>query len=471
MKKYSFYIILFAALCSMQACKKELNALPENSRVAEVAITDPKSAETSLNGVYYAFANATPTNTNWRNHERYPGMLAGYLGYGYGGAFEEENNRNSGAGEVYWSESYKLLNAANGLLEGMEKLSAESFTGNRKKEIIAEAHFLRAYGHFKLLNYYGEWFKPNSALGVLIRDKSSTKSNISKARSSVQESYAFILADLEDAITNGPSSRPNHYATKWAAMVLKMRVLMMRGATADFTQVISIADNIIQNSGHQLETNTKDIFYTKGLTSKEVIMGLKPQGNQHLDFYSRSKQYWPGASGLYVAVPGLKNLLQNDPRYSWYIGTSNAYRANTNFFLKYIAQSTVPTQVSETYYAMRLSEVYLLKSEAIVRSGGSLATARTVAKEVMTRAGVTDFTAIDNASTASEMLIQLYYETARSLVAEDGQEWMSLLRLDFDTVKQLRPTIISTEQYIFPIPHSEFVYNPEIGDQNPGYDR
>ena len=79
MKNISFSILLLASLCMMQACKKELNALPENSRVAAVAITDARSAETALNGVYYAFANATPVKTNWTNHERYPAMLAGYL--------------------------------------------------------------------------------------------------------------------------------------------------------------------------------------------------------------------------------------------------------------------------------------------------------------------------------------------------------------------------------------------------------
>jgi hypothetical protein len=115
--------------------------------------------------------------------------------------------------------------------------------------------------------------------------------------------------------------------------------------------------------------------------------------------------------------------------------------------------------------------VYLLKAEAIVRSGGSLPDAKAAVKEVMTHAGVTDFSAIDNANTSKDLLLQIYFETVKSLVAEDGQEWMALLRLDFDTVKQIKPTITTQAQYILPIPHSEFVYNPTIGDQNPGYNK
>ena len=474
MKKLIIYILAFVVFSTQQACKKDLNALPENSRVAEVAITDAKTAEIALNGAYYTFANATPIKTSWQYHEIPPAMLAGYLGYGFG-ALPEEENRNDGLALTdYWDESYKALNAANGVLKGLEPLSDNSFTGNRKKEMTGELHFLRAYAHFKLLSYYGEWFKLNSPNGVLLRDEASTKTNISKTRSSVKESYDFILADLDDAIANAPSENDNYYATKWAAMVLKMRVLMSRGEAADYAEVVSLANDIIQSSPYQLEAKTEDIFRSKGLSSSEVILGLKPQANQEKDYYSRSAQYWPGHSAMYVAKKALKDLLANDPRGSWLVGDPNPYSAyspDTYFFTKYIAQGGTATPVTETYYAMRLSEVYLLKAEAIVRSGGSLSDAKMAAKEVMTHAGVTDFSAIDNANTPDDLLLQIYYETVKSLVAEDGQEWMALLRLDFNTVKQIKPTITTQAQYILPIPHSEFVYNPAIGDQNPGYSK
>lgn len=473
MKKLIIYALAVVACAAQFACKKELNALPENSRVSEVAIIDAKTAEIALNGAYYTFANTTPTKTNWSTHERYPAMYAGFLGYGFG-TLPEEENRTDGDGDLYWQEEYKLLNAVNGVLKGIEPLADDAFTGNRKKEIAGELHFLRAYAHFKLLSYYAEWFNLNSPNGVLLRDEASTKTNISKARSSVKESYDFILADLDDAVANAPEENENYYASKWAAMLLKMRVLMSRGEAADYTQVISLANNIIQSSPYQLEGNTIDLFRAKGLSSSEVILGLIPQVNQDKDYYSRTRQFWPGASSLYVAKQALKDLLVNDPRASWLVGGASPYSAyspNTYFFTKYIMQGATPTTVSETYYAMRLSEVYLLKAEAIVRSGGNLTDAKTAVKQVMTHAGVTDFSAIDNANTPDDLLLQLYFETVKSLIAEDGQEWMALLRLDFAKVKQLRPTITTQAQYILPIPHSEFVYNPMIGDQNPGYSK
>jgi hypothetical protein len=87
----------------------------------------------------------------------------------------------------------------------------------------------------------------------------------------------------------------------------------------------------------------------------------------------------------------------------------------------------------------------------------------------MAKAGVTDFSAVDNAATPDALLLQNYYETVRNLTGEDGIEWLALLRLPFATVKQLKPTITSQIQYIFPIPSGEFLQNPLIGEQNPGY--
>jgi hypothetical protein len=465
--------IIYLFICALAiSCNKDLGKLPENAKVDGNTIISQSTSEIALNGVYYRFANvdAGTNTTQWFEHEVPPGMFAGYLGYGFGADPGEENDySNSGYADVHWATSYSLINAANGVIEGVTALSDKMFTNNRKNEILAEARFMRAYGHFKLLSFYAQWFDLSSAYGVLLRENFITLTNIAKKRSTVAESYASVLTDLDDAIANAPAVNKNIYVTRWAAMALKMRVLMSHAETADYTTVISLADSIILNSGYALESNTKDIFYTKALTSKEVILGIQPEQNQETYYYNLSHQYYPGASGLYVAKDELKTLLQDDPRSSWMIGPVNAYGGY--YFLKYIAVGNDPSIVSETAYAFRLSEVYLLKAEAIVRSGGSLADARAILKTIMGHAGVTEFSSIDNATTQDEMLMQIYLEITRNLVGEDGQEWMALLRLPLATVQQLRPTITDKIRYILPIPHVEFVSNPAIGDQNPGYQK
>lgn len=476
MKNIYHYLITGALVISAYACNKQLSALPENEKVDANTIIDAGTAQIALNGAYYNFANATLAKTGWQMHQIIPAELTGFMGYGYGSFGAAYENKNESVGTPYWGESYKLLNAVNGVLKSVPGLADNKFTGTRKQEIIAEAKFLRAYGHFKLLIYYAEWFKPESTNGVLLRDELSTLDNIIKKRSTVKESYDFILADLDDAIANAPATNQNVYATKWAAMVLKMRVLMSRGQAADYTEVSSLADNVMQNGGYTLEPVAADLFHVKGLASTEVILGVKSQANQEKDFYSKSKQYWPGASSLYVATAKLKTLLNNDPRQAWMIGSQKGTGTVESYFLtKYIVEGTAPTTVSETDYAIRLSEVYLLKAEAIIRSHGNLSDAKSLVHQIQSKAGITatqntaSYLAIENAANEADLLSELYKETVKTLVAEDGMEWMALLRLPFAVVQQFKPTITNQALYILPVPADEFKYNPAFGDQNPGY--
>ncbi|TCD02849.1 RagB/SusD family nutrient uptake outer membrane protein [Pedobacter psychroterrae] len=473
MKTIYTYLALVALIATLYACKKELSALPKNAKVDANTILDQGTAQIALNGAYYRFANATAIKTGWQNHQIKPPMFAGYIGM-YSSVLPEEENRNDRATNSYWDESYMLLNAVNGVLKGVNSLSDTQFTGNRKKEIMAEARFLRAYAHFKLLTFYGEWYKPESQLGALLRDEISTLSYIPKKRSTVKESYDFILADLDNVIANGPAASPTHYATKWAGMALKMRVLMSRGSGTDYGTIVTLANTLIQESPYKLEPIAEDVFHKKGLSSQEVILGIKPQANQEKETYSTSAQYWPGASSLYVARAPLKSLYANDPRQAWIIGSARP-KAGYFFFTKYMKENGVSSALSETYYVLRLTEVYLLKAEAIVRSGGSLADAKAVVHEIQAKAGITtasnntSYLAVENAGTSAALVMEIFKETVKSLIAEDGMEWMAMLRLPFDTVKQLKPTIANQSQYILPVPKDEFLYNPIFGDQNPGY--
>jgi hypothetical protein len=472
MKKLNIYILLALFITMICSCEKQLSEPPKNEKVDKTIVLDEATAQIALNGAYYRFANISGDVTRWGDHQVLPGYLSGYLGYGFGAA-DMEQNINSGGLDGYWSECYSGLTAVNGVINGINNAPDNKFSGTKKNQLLGEALFLRAYHHFRLLVYFGLWYDTSSEYGVLLRTEHSTLGNISKKRSTVAESYASILEDLDFAIANAPAENPSWYGTRWAAMALKMRVLISRGSSSNYTEVISLADNIIQNGPYSLEDDVQEIFYSKGLNSNEVILGIMPQANQAAYYYSISNQYANGASSFYVAKKFLKDLLVNDPRESWLIGPDNPYAMygspDTYYFQKYIPALATPTQLSEVAYAFRLTEVYLLKSEAIIRSGGALDDARNIIKLIQSKGGVTDFSVIDNTLTADDLLVQNFYETVRSLVGEDGQDWMALMRLPLSVVSSIKPSITSNMQYYFPIPQSELLNNPLFGEQNPGY--
>ncbi|SMC56578.1 RagB/SusD family nutrient uptake outer membrane protein [Pedobacter africanus] len=476
MKKIVCYIMLLLTTISQYACKKDLNALPPQAKVEGNVIIDQKSAEVAMNGAYSRLAvvgtSLSVNSTTYSiYHEVTPAMYAGWMQYGFGQVPDYINAVTPAASATLWTPNYAILNAANGVVEGVNALADSKFTGTRKAEMLAEARFLRAYAHFNLLAYYSEWYNINSAYGVMLRKESLQLSNAAQARSNVKDSYDFILQDIDFAIANAADTRPNYYANKTAAKVLKMRVLMLRGQSADYGSIITLANEVMANTNYQLEASLKDLMQVKGLTSKEIILGITPFTSQ----VGKRSRFEFIQSSVYLASPQFRKLLENDPRATWMLTKATTSTQASIRDSTYMSKFFGP-KVEESY-VFRLSEVYLLKAEAIVRSGGNLADARTLVHQVQEKAGITalantvNYLAVENANTPALMLVEIYKEFSRNMVAEDGIEWLALLRLPFATVRQLRPTIIEQKQYILPIPLTEFQLNPTIGEQNPGYPR
>ena len=467
MKNHILIIITILAATVNVGCKKQLDALPKDALVEGNVITSQQTANTALNGVYYLFANASNVTTNWLPNQVNAGILTGFMDDGTNTINEASNVLGKTSMNDDWGRYYSLINAANGVIDPVSSLSGSLFSNGRKEQILAEAKFMRAFGHFKILSFMGQWFDINSPYGVILKDKFVTSTNYAQRRASVKDSYDFILNDIDYAIANATAASSNVYVNKWTAMALKMRILLNRGQGDDYAQCAILGNSIMASSPYTLEANLKDIFYTKGLSSEEVMLGIQPQANQGAYYYNTSGNYVK-RNRYYVVTEALNTLLAGDPRKSWIIGKTGA-RKKGYYFIKYVQSSLTTTQLSEVAYAFRLSEVYLMTAEATVRSSKVLDGARTLLKTVMGKAGVTDFTAVDAATTPDALLRQIYLEYVRNFIGEEDVYYFALLRFPLTTVTALRPTIKTTDQYIFPIPHPEFLNNPLIGDQNPGY--
>ena len=204
--KYLYFLIGL----SLAACKKELNVLPTTSQVDGNAIVDTKSAQVVLNGVYYRLANSgTDYNgvpsINWVDvNEAIPSALCGTVDT-YGGsdltsfAFDPQSYS---IGE-HWSYGYKIVNSANGFLRNITPVN--NIPAATKRQMIAEARFLRAFGNADLLLYYGQYHDTASKYGIIVRTEFVDATNISLPRSTVAETYKAILADLDTAIAALPS--------------------------------------------------------------------------------------------------------------------------------------------------------------------------------------------------------------------------------------------------------------------------
>ena len=464
------YLLFFTGL-SLAACKKELNVLPSTSEVDGNVIVDTKSASTVLNGVYYRFADAGTDysgvpSLNWVDvNEGIPSTLCGTVDGFYGSDLTTFNfDPMSYTVEQHWDYGSKLVNAANGFLKNVAPVN--NIPAATKKQMIAEDRFLRAFGNADLLLYYGQYYDPTSKYGIILRDEFVDANNISLPRSKVADVYTSILSDLDTAIAGLPAlNTVSWYANASAAKLLKARVLINRGSSGDYDEVISLTKDIIQNGPFSLEPNTRDIFLSKGLDSKEIILGVAVYPNETYKFYQY--QYYQ----TYVATDTLVSLLSNDPRNQWiYKDGGNPY-VTINEFTKYYTGDPVnasPVPLCENSYAFRLTEAYLLEAEAITLVNGDLSQARTLLTTVMGHAGITDFSAVDAALSAAALQVLVVKEEIRNFVAENGADWLALRRLPLAAIQTIRPGIQSADNFILPIPYTETLYNNKM-IQNPGY--
>jgi len=463
---------LLLAVSLLGACNKQLNVFPTTSEVDGNMITDTKSASTALNGVYYQFAaggadyNAVPSTTWYDVNEEIPSQLSGMLSYTFGGGGLDEHTYNAKANSIdfKWKYGYALVNAANGFLKNLAPVTA--ITAADKSRMTAEAKFLRAYGNAELLLYYGQFNDVSSPYGIILRNEFVRPDNIYLPRSTVAASYDSIVSDLDAAIPALPGMNSSvAYATSWAAKLLEARVLINRGSAADLAQVISLTRDIIANGPYALEASVKDVFWTKGLTSKEVILGIQPFPKQNIKWmsYISYDDFSPNDF--------MTSLFQGDPRAAWQIQTvANPYGpdvALTKFYPGSTA-SIAAAAISENSYAMRLTEAYLLEAEAITASGGSLADAKSLLKTVESHAGITDFTAVDAAATADALRLLIIEEEMKSFVGEAGQDWLAVRRLPFATMQGLLPSIKDKSLLLLPIPDAEMTANSKM-KQNPNY--
>lgn len=475
MKQHIIVVILTITGCFLWGCKKQLSVFPTTSEVDGNVIVDKKSAQTALNGIYYLFANAgfdnnqNPSILWYTVNETIPSELSGMCTYPLGGSEFADHTYNSASYNVdaIWSYGYKIVNAANGFIKNIEPV--QSISETEKKKMIAEARFLRAFGNQELLFYYGQYQDQSSPYGIILRDEFVTVNDINLPRSSVQEAYKAIIADIDYAIANldDRNSQGIYYANKWTAMLLKARVLINRRGDGDNAVVINLCKDIIANSAFSLEEHVKDVFLTKGLSSSEVMLGIKPYPNETYKYNQYLYYYQDIASGLMIS------MFTGDPRAQWVIQpvfypyTGSDISAITKYYPGDAATSD-PVAIANNSYAMRLTEAYLLEAEAIAASGEGLSEAKSLLKTVLQHAGYSDFSKLDEANTAEEMRVLIIKEEMKNFVAEAGQDWQAIRRLPFATLQQLVPTVKSKDLLILPIPQDEIKRNNQI-KQNPGY--
>lgn len=170
----------------------------------------------------------------------------------------------------FWQNHYTGISYANQVLA---KVPAINMDEALRSQILAEAHFLRAYYHMKLIL---NWQK------IIIRNEYITdEAQISKPLSERTEAWDFIVKEFENAIVNLPVKQPSERkgrANKNAAYAYLGYCLLTRSyeEPAKKADYLSRAEAALKSvSGYSLVPNFISMFDGTNKNSEESIFELQ----------------------------------------------------------------------------------------------------------------------------------------------------------------------------------------------------
>lgn len=356
---------------------------------------------------------------------------------------------------------YYLINQSSHVIQKTARLET---TDPRKNEIIAEASFLRALGHFSLLRLYGQFFDITSPYGIVTWN-APVQDIVAKPRSTVSESYAQIEEDLKLAIANAPQYSSGKYASRQAANMLLAKVYLYK---RDYAQAAQYAAATIDQKGNaKLEDKFADVFI-KNFNSKEAL--LAPP------FDDKSERNNKAFAFRSYVLPKMSyfNLLAGDPRQSVAVTfTTTAPIATRNGKFPNTVSASGQALTANTEYILRLSEAYLILAEALIRSGNpaDLAKGRDMINVIRGRAGATLI--LSSVQTKAELLQLVLKEKQLELGIESGEDWYDLVRFTVEgdiNIINYKPNVTNKNRYIVPIPIATIKAGNNLVKQNPGYE-
>lgn len=140
-------------------------------------------------------------------------------------------------GDNVWESEYKKVFTANLILNQLNEIT--DLTEANRTEYLAQAHLMRATAMWNLVNTYCEPYSTETASGLGLPLKTTTSYEENVARATLQQTYDFILADLEEAAKTQNTSIINN--KQW--MVSKPAVEALLARFYLFTQKYELAAN------------------------------------------------------------------------------------------------------------------------------------------------------------------------------------------------------------------------------------
>jgi len=495
MKK--IYMMALAALLFSSCGEDFLDKEPKNTVDPETNVTDD---------VAVALANAcyrTLQSSNMYNQRIWTlDIVAGNSIVGAGGgtdgletvqAANFITQSDNGMALYMWRSPWVGIGQCNILIHALEGQELEH--GGLKERSLAEAYFLRAHYYFVLVRLYGglplrtEPYNPGESTDI--------------ARSSIEETYAQIIADCQRAIDLLPAKSQYNSdnvgrASRDAALTMMADILLTLAPQNQsyYSQVVSLCDQVTALGYDLSQCAYEDNFDATINNGPESIFEVQFSGNTEYDFWGNNPQ-----SSWLSTFMGPRNADFVAGGYGWnqptqefvdqyepgdlrkdmtilYEGCPDfdgkAYRSsysNTGYNVrKFLVTKSISPEYNtnpQNFVVYRYADVLLMKAEAL-NEQGQTAQAADVLNIVRQRAGLANV-----ANLSQEAMREKIIHERRIELAFEGHRWFDMLRVQggdyaVSYLHSIGKTQATRERLLFPIPQTEMDAN-SLMTQNPGY--
>ena len=487
---------------SLSSCVNDwLDVAPSDGTDADAALTSSSDLDAARTGMYKALkGNSSLIDYYGQQFFVYGDVHAGddyqynYIGGSNRANFYYDMNYQTASefntSTVSWQSPYVVIGRANRIIAAAEggKLSDAVEAKAKIEQYAAESKVLRALAYFDLVRIYGKPYTEDqgASLGVPLVTE-VLESNAKPARSTVAEVYTQVVKDLTEAISSNALATETEpgYVSVWGAKAILSRVYLNMG---DYANALSVAEDIIKNSGAALWTrdqyfkawdastpNESEFLFRLNVAGSKDNNDLNGIGNlQQRDGYKEM-----------VATKKFVDMLTSDPkdvRNDMFLPAKAekevaVYGTNKVFLNKLRGQGGNLRNVT-IVPIIRLSEVYLTAAECAFRNNDKTKAVEYLNDLVKNRTTTeASLATVDNIT-----LERILIERRKELIGE-GQRYFDALRNN-ETItrytseadKGWHKTLSKDAQSfnrdyfkaIAAIPQAEINANPNI-KQNTGY--
>lgn len=481
------FILLFIVVSVQFSCSSNyLELLPTSGLVLEEFWKSKEDVEATLMGAYQTSASM---NGKLFTYGEARGDLV-KADYNLG-----SNERNLMESNIYpdnllcnWNPFYKVINACNSVIKNAPQVQKidHTFTEFQLKSYMAEAIFLRSLNYFYLVRLFKD-------VPLVLEPSETDAVNFYLPKTNGEDVLQAMLKDLEEYRNYASDSYKTTAdekgrATKGAIDALIADISLWN---FDYEKCITYCDQIISNKTFVLMPGARwfEIFYPGNSLESIFEFQFNDKYNQFNDLYGYTSRY------SHYYVPSQKAVELFARKYTVELtrgeDASIAKLSEDVYQIwKYVGRSpdgkserATTTQNSCNFIVYRLSDIYLMKAEALSQLN-RFSEATEVLNIIRSRANVSPLVLSNSAIVFEDAILQ---ERALELAFE-GKRWFDLLRMGrrnnyarkeklieliINNVPSLQKRILSAKLsnplgWYLPISKDEIEHNKNL-EQNPYY--